>query len=259
MKLKKKVKTLDGISEALHAFYTGDDEEGYTLTIDVEDASLVPKAKVDEFRANNINLQKQLDEMGVSLAAFDGVDPTKVKKLMDDHIKLEEGKLISAGDIEKLLEQRTQTMRDDLGSQLTASHDARDKALEQLTSHKSELGRLKIDTAVHNAVSEVGTPRTGAMADILNRARQTWHIDDDGKLAAKDLFNDKGEKMSMTEWAKKLSTEATYLFDASQGGGANGGNKNKNKKNVKRVTADPTAIGQNLEAIATGEATVDRG
>ena len=55
------------------------------------------KAKLEEFRANNIALSNQLKR-------FEGIDPDAVRQLAEDKRKLEEAQQIKAGEVDKVIE-----------------------------------------------------------------------------------------------------------------------------------------------------------
>ena len=52
------------------------------------------KAKLDEFRATNVALLKERDELRLR---FEGIDPDEVRQLKEAHQKAEEDKLLRAG------------------------------------------------------------------------------------------------------------------------------------------------------------------
>ena len=89
MALKFKVAARDDIPEEQRALYV--ERDGVWL-LDVEGA--VEKAKLDEFRANNTALLRQLDE---HKKRFEGIDPDEVRKLAEEKQRLEEEKLLASG------------------------------------------------------------------------------------------------------------------------------------------------------------------
>ena len=81
MALKFKVAARDDIPEEQRAFYV--DRDGVWLP-DVE--GTVEKSKLDEFRANNTALLRQLDE---HTKRFEGIDLDEVRKLAEEVQRLE--------------------------------------------------------------------------------------------------------------------------------------------------------------------------
>jgi hypothetical protein len=73
MALKYRYAAKSEVPADLAAHYV--EREG-ALVLDVE--GVVEKARVDEFRANNIALQKQVSEL---TAKYQGIDPEEVRKV----------------------------------------------------------------------------------------------------------------------------------------------------------------------------------
>jgi hypothetical protein len=86
MALKFKLKSREEVPADLASFYV---ERDGAFVLDAEGA--VGKAKPDEFRTNNVTLQKQLADLS---ARFAGIEPDQVKALMAEKRKLEEEKLL---------------------------------------------------------------------------------------------------------------------------------------------------------------------
>ena len=89
MPLKFKIKTKEEIPAEQQALYV---ERDGAWVLDVDGA--VEKSKLDEFRATNVSLLKQLDE---HKQRFEGIDPAEVRKLAEEKRKLEEAHQLKAG------------------------------------------------------------------------------------------------------------------------------------------------------------------
>jgi hypothetical protein len=98
MALKFNVKSKDEVPAELVNLYT--ERDGAWL-LDVDGA--VEKAKLEEFRATNVALMKERDELK---ERFEGIDPDEVRKLADEKRKLEEAQQLKAGEVEKVVETR---------------------------------------------------------------------------------------------------------------------------------------------------------
>jgi hypothetical protein len=117
------------------------------------------------------------------------------------------------------------------------------------------MGGLKLETELVAAVNASGVKvRKGAMADLSWRAQQRFHVDEEGKVFARDdqggiIHGPKGAPMSMSEYVQELaSTEAPYLFEPAVGGGATGsGTPGAGIPTVSK--SDPLAMGRNAQAI----------
>src|SRR5688572_2415865 len=100
--------------------------------LDVEGGT--DKSKVDEFRATNVSLLKELDELK---KRFDGIDPDEVRKLGDEKRSLEEAAQLKAGEVEKVIESRLKSLKGEF-----------DKQLGTLTGERNALNARLVDIQI---------------------------------------------------------------------------------------------------------------
>jgi len=166
------------------------------------------RAKLEEFRANNIALANQLKR-------FEGIDPDAVRQLAEEKRKLEEAAQIKAGEVEKVLATRLKVELDKVHAPVVAERD---------TLHR-QLTAIQIDQAVVNEASKRGL-RATAIPDITSRARLTFKLVDgvpqafDGEKTR--TGKDGVSPMTLAEWVEALVGDAPHLFEANAGGGAAG-------------------------------------
>ena len=256
MLLKYKSKT--EIPEGMEEFFVQRGEEW--VHKDLEDTSSIKK-KVENFRENNIALQQTLDTMKSEMAKFKDLDPAKYAEMAEKLESIQEKKLIDEGEFNKLLEQRTTKMKVDYEAQLDIFRKTSETAVDRAEKHKKELSKLKVDTAIASAISEVAIPRKGAMSDIMARANRTFGIDDEGVITAtkdgKALFNKEGAPLSMTDWAAEQFEEAPFLFEPTSGGDAQGGEVKHSGSVIRKGQIDGKSLhGDTISAIASGDVTV---
>ena len=230
MALKYKFKSKDEVPAEHLSLYT---ERDGAWVLDVEGA--VEKAKLDEFRNNNLALSKERDELK---QRFDGIDPDAARALLSEKQKLEEEKLLrgnaeaSAAEkvekdkaaererIEKVIEGRVKGIKADLEKQvgnLTAERDALN----------ARLTTIQIDQGVLTVATKRGL-RPTAIADITSRARSVFKLvngapaafDSDGKSVR--YGRDGLTPMTLEEWVDTQVSEAPHLFESNAGGGAAG-------------------------------------
>jgi hypothetical protein len=266
--LKATVKALTEVDEKYRDLYK---QVGEEFVLDLDDGEF--KTRISEFRNNNIELTRQLEEMtkkGASvedlqkkLAEFDGIDVDAAKEAMTQAQQMKDKKLLDSGKIDELIAERTDRMRQDYDGKVTALEKALEKAVGSAGEFKSKLSTVVIDNSLQQAVSQVAAVRKGAMQDIIARGRSVWSLDDQGNPIPNGpdgsvLYGaDAKTPLSMTEWAESLVKDADYLFDASSGGGSNGNDKGDGGKSTKGVPShDQDAISQNLEGIASGDVQV---
>lgn len=221
--LKLLLETLEGLSEEVKTLYKQGGDGKWHLDTE-EDASA--KAKLDEFRSNNIKLMKEREELTKKLEKLG--DPAEIEAMRKKLQALDDKKLIEEGKLDEVVNQRTERMRQDFENQikqLTAAIDEREK---KLSSTNQRLSEVLIDGEITKAVNGVGVVKKEAMRDILARGRATWHLDDEGKPTPKEgdklLYGKDGLKaLTFDEWAQALILTAPFLFEESGGGGAGGG------------------------------------
>lgn len=212
MALKFKFKTKEEVPAEHLSLYT---ERDGAWVLDIEGA--VDKAKLDEFRSNNVALMKERDELK---QRFDGIDPEDVRKLAEEKRRLEEAQQLKTGEIEKVVEGRVKAIKADLEKQLSTVTGERDALNARLVA-------IQIDQGVITAATKRGL-RPTAMPDITARARTIFRLvngvptafeaDDKSVRYGKDGLT----PMTLEEWVDVQVSEAPHLFESNAGGGAAG-------------------------------------
>lgn len=207
MALKYMIETDDGLEDSVKALYTKGADGKLYLDVD----GVVAKDKVDEFRNNNIELKKQLER-------FKDVDPAKYQEAMKVLQKLEEKKLIEAGNFEEVVAQRVQALRQDFETQVT---DLSNK----LSTSNRQLETLMVDATAKSAAIASGVLPT-AVDDIILRAKTVFSVKDNVVIALENgqpMFDKDGTTpMTIDSWVKGLKKTAPHLFTMPAGGGAGG-------------------------------------
>jgi hypothetical protein len=207
---------------------------------------LVPGAKLDEFRNNNIAVSKERDALkplATTLEAILGKDKDGKLRSVDDFNseittlrqtaqQVADGKLKATGDIEKELGVRTESMKATYETKLTESG----KEIARLKAEKEAVDVKLRQTTVDNAISmAAGDEKIGvnphALSDVMRRARDVFVVKEDGSLEATEngvvLRGEDGvAAMTVPEWIKSLRKTAPHYFKSSGGGGAGGGDGN---------------------------------
>src|SRR5436309_1197591 len=160
MALKFKFKSKDEIPAELAAHYVERDG-GWVLDAD----GAADKAKLDEFRTNNVALLKQLEDQ---TKKFEGIDPEEVRKLADEKRTLEEQQRLKAGEFDKVLDGRLKAVRSDFDKQISAVAAERDAMGTRLTV-------IQIDQGVIASATKRGL-RATAIPDITARARTVFKL-----------------------------------------------------------------------------------
>jgi hypothetical protein len=237
MPLKIKVQKKDEIPAGFESAYV---ERDGVFVLDVE-GGFVEKSKLEEFRTNNINLQKQLQ-------SFEGIDAAKARELLAKQTELETGDLIKKGDFKALIENQLAPFRTQLESEK--------KRNEQLLA---QIEGTKMNDAVQSAGVKAGV-RASAMKDLMLRAKGSFKVVDGTVVANEGV-------QTLDEWLVALKGEAPHLFEENSGGGAAGngsggaglnasGRKNPFAKETwnlteqGRITRENPKLAQSLRAAA---------
>lgn len=238
MGLKLIIDKLEDVPENVRTIYK---PENGKFILDVEGA--VPKERLDEFRNNNIQLQQQLDKLK-------DVDPVKYRELTELQRKLQEKELIEKGEVEKVVDLRTQAMREDLTNKLTTSQTALEKAQNMLNT-------LLIDNVIKSAAIKNGVVPE-AVDDVVLRAKAVYTVVD-GVPTPKDaagqvIFGKDGKTpMPVEEWLVGLKGSAKHLFIGNSGSGAGGGNGtgklNPGASSIDKISAGLSNMGSLQSAL----------
>ena len=216
MALKRLVDSLESVPEAARGLYTEEERDGkkvYVLGEDYITDGMVDKSKLKEFRDNNINLVKQFEEFRKK---FEGVDPEKYAEAIEKQRKIDEKKMLDAGKVDELVNSRVEEMS-------RAHKAAMEERDTELSSMRGQLEELRIVSVVTEAAG-AKKALTGAIPDLISRARQVFVLED-GKAVAKKNGEtwygaDGVTPVTISEWMDKQTVDAPHLFQQSSGSGA---------------------------------------
>ncbi len=142
-------------------------------------------------------------------------------------------KLIDAGKIDELLEEKTKQMREVHNKELG-------KTTQVNQSLQEQLAKLVIDNAVRDSATKAGVVDTG-MDDILLRSKSIFSLKD-GKAVPTDAQGNTifghgtSEPMSVNEWVNAQMDVAPHLFKSSSGSGSAHGTR-PNGTNSQKLTS----------------------
>jgi len=191
MSLKYKYLKKDEVPGEHAALYI---EKDGVFVLDVEGAS--DKAKLEEFRANNIKLQNDLKK-------FEGIDAEKAKELLKRQVELDEQNLIKSGDVTKIVESKIAPFRIEL-----------DKERDEKKQLRSQLDTFTLAQTLQTLGTKAGV-RPSALPDLQARARGAFNVID-GQIVPVDA------SMTLDGWLDALKADAPHLFAENSGGGASG-------------------------------------
>ena len=212
MALKFKLKSKDEIPAGLEIHYV--ERDGWWV-LDAD--GVADKAKLDEFRQNNIALTNQLKR-------FEGSLQTATEQLQQVTAEKDRLELQAKGhkpeDVDKVIEARLKVARAEWDKQHGVVVAERDTLTGRLTA-------IQIDQAVVTEATKRGL-RPTAIPDITSRARMNFKLvngvpqafEGDGQTAR--MGKDGVTPMTLAEWVDALVSDAPHLFEANAGSGAAG-------------------------------------
>jgi hypothetical protein len=272
MKLKRFVKSLDGIDEAFHPHYTRQGD-GYALVL--EDEGVAASAnerekqlqqKIDEMRSTNIGEKRKREELEETLRRYQaaGVDPEEIQRLreLDETIsKSQDAELIRKGKYEEVVERRLAAERNKLADAIKKLERERDDQRKRADDREAKWSRERISTEASNALTKVAVVRPGAITDLQRRALDAFKVDPETGLLSTEMVDpDTGKPLDVEGWARLQTKEASYFFEPSQGSGANGGVRKPADQTKRMAAADiiKPSVSQ-IDDIASGKIEVDTG
>lgn len=228
MSLKYMLDSLDGLTEHVIPLY--ESVEGGKFRLNVE--GVAPREKLDEFRNNNIELLKKLDDLK-------DIDPVKFKSLLAIEKRLTDKELVEAGKVDEVVQSRVQTMKTEHDGIVTTLN-------EQLLGANVQLENLLIDSAVRVKALELGV-KPLAIDDVMLRAKNALKLLNGVAVPhanGKPMYGKDGVNvMSVDEWITDLSKSAEHLFSTNTGGGASGSRGNGQPQNGKLSSVQKIAAG----------------
>ena len=240
----------DKLPAEVRESYTEKDGKFVLALEDVNVAALRESAdRLAEFRDNNITLTKSEKALKEQLEAFSGLDPKAAKEAIAKVEALGKKGVKDPDGLEELLKRVT----DPLNQKLTLLEDER----------KADKIRLA-DSTLREQIGEVAGKKgvkAKAISYVLGKAKDKFEVKD-GKVVAKEGFfspERPTQPLSIEEYLDGLAKEEDFVFEASHGGGSEGGGKKAADipAGVRRlVNPTPQELGQYADELATGKATI---
>ena len=247
MALKAKVNSLEELPEGIAEFYK-QSEDGYELAVE----GMVSKSKLDEFRANNIKANKELEQKEAILSK---IDLEEYSQLKEQSQKMKDQELIDAGKVDELVQQRTERAIAEAQHRIEASSKAMEEATQRASKAERERDTFLVETKIKDEGIAYGV-RPEALPDLMARANRDFKLDPETKTLVamqgdQPMYNAKSQPLQVNEWLQMTETSAPHLFKNSSGGGASGGTGQA----TRRVNLNDQASinSHSLEDLASGK------
>ena len=177
-------------------------------------------AAVAGLKAKNGELLGSLRETKESLKRFDGIDPDAVRNILSKFANDEEAALIAKGEIDKVLNNRTERMKAGFERETQAEKVKREAA----EARAAKFSKRVLENGIRTEAAAAGLHQY-AIEDALYRAGTTFALDDDGNpTAVEGAFGKDGKPLTLKEWFADMKEKAPHWFPATaSGSGAGGG------------------------------------
>lgn len=252
------VDKIEDVPEAARSFYVAKDGK-FHVDLSGTPAGFAPAAdlaaansKIVEFRENNINLKKTVDELTPLKTAFDGIDPTAAREAIKAAEEFKKKGMTKPDDIQALITASQAPLMAKLES-ITNQHEATRKANEALT----------LRSTLSDKFTKAGGA-DGALDFIVSQAAGVLKVVDGRVVAEPNQFStDKpGESLSVDEWMTQQTKKNAFAFKPSGGGGANpvpGNGPGASRPAGQLVLRDPSAqdLGKHAAEIKAGKMRVE--
>ena len=199
------------------------------------------KARLGEFRDNNIKLMKQLD-------AFKGIDPTEYRSMAAKLQELEhQQKADKAGITSDQLQKLRQEIRGDLEKEYK-------QALDELEGLRTDNRSLRLDSVVKAEMAKAGV-RSERIDALFRLNADKFDLTDDGVPILRERPGAEIGKYVADELRQEYPE--FYNGSGSSGGGASKSSAPGGAGYTRQIAAsDKDTLSANLERIASGEAEV---
>lgn len=184
------------------------------------------KAEVERLRAHSAKLLDEKKGLKGTLDKFGDLDPEKFAALVKQLDGSEEARLLAEGNIDEVVNKRTERTRLEAESKLA-------ELQKQLESKDSAVTtwQQKYNESVANQQLRIAAEKAGvipsAIDDVLARANGVFKVDDKGNLEARDsdgnLVTVGSKPLNPDLFVESLKNTAPHYWPVSQSGGANGG------------------------------------
>lgn len=202
-------------------------------------ANVVAKSELDDFRNRNIAVSTERDNLQSIIGRLTtdlSLDPEKLddfvtsqKEALETQQAVTDGKLVKDTSLAAAVEAKTSQMKQNYEAQINGLNTKVNDLTKTNGELKSGLNRSIVDRAVMEAIND---PKSGAnpaaTRHILRDAYETFSVDENGKLTAKDADgnikygSDGATILQPAEWLASQKEAMPFFFGDSQGGGAGG-------------------------------------
>lgn len=226
--LKAIVASLDEVPEAQRSLYAKGSDGKFALEVD----GMVDRAKLEQFRENNIALTNQVNELTKKFDALKHIDPAKFQEYEEQARQINEKELIKKGDFETLVAQRTAAMKKDLEDKIAAQAETIKSLEGDKTKAYGERDSYIVESELRKAAEHPDAGYNPGVADILLPHVMKEFTVKDGKVTRVKpdgtvVYGKDSNPATIHEFLADMSKDRPWMLKPSSGSGAKG-NDGKN-------------------------------
>ena len=249
-----------GLRESNFRFEKPDDKGTKTPTPEEQNAVLQNwlAEQTAGLRGNRDTILKEKQTAEEKLLAlkdqWKGLDPERVRQLVTRFENDAEMKLIEEGKIDEVIAMRTENLRTEMETRLTAATGKIDEQDSLLGRKNDTIASLVIDAKVREIGATMDPPlETLAVPDAIRAARDVFSLGEDDQPVARNtegapvIGKDGRTPLGIEEWLQTaFEGEKTLWWPGSNGGGSTGSGDG-NRSRGKEIDPDTLSSRQKLE------------
>jgi hypothetical protein len=186
------------------------------------DVQALIDSAVAGLKAKNSEILGTLKATKERLAALEGIDPEGIRSLLSKVSEDEDKALIKSGDIDAVINKRTERMKAGFEAETKAEREARERAESRVQAFSKRV----LENSIRAEAGAAGLHQF-AVEDALYRAGSMFVIDDNGNpVAAEGVLGKDGKPLTLKEWFGDMKEKAPHWFPAAQSGSGAQGNTN---------------------------------
>lgn len=210
----------------------GSNQEGAKPTLDTNSEEFksavkaAAEAQVAGLKTKNEEILSKLDEAKKTLSKFEGIDPVKMKSMMEHLDNSEEARLIAEGKIDDVIQKRADKIQNQFNDQILELTNTSESLKGENQSLKSEIQQMIVGNELRRAAIKAGV-LPEALDDVLLRGNGVFQIDEHREVVARDrdgnlVKMEDGKLLNADRFVESLRKTNPYYWPASQSSSARG-------------------------------------
>lgn len=183
-------------------------------------------AQVSGLKTKNDEILSKLDEAKKTLSKFEGIDPIKMKSMMEHLDNSEEARLIAEGKIDDVIQKRADKIQNQFNDQILELTTSAESLKGENQSLKSEIQKMIVGDELRRSAIKAGV-LPEALDDVLLRGNGVFQIDENREVVSRDRDGnlvklEDGKLLNVDRFVESLRKTNPYYWPSSQSSSARG-------------------------------------